>query len=229
MPPPPAARDRVLDAFERLLVDRGERAATLEAVAREAGVSKGGLIYHFPSREAMVEGLLERLRARAAEDDELMREAAEGVVSYFLRTSQVAATPFDRTLVAATRLRSHAAARETLAEVQGLWYDSVLAAVGDATIAQMVMLMADGLYYNASAPDALASTGTHQYQADVDELVRLVAELVRLRAGAGAGAGGGAGAGAGAAGTGVAGGGPGSGDGSDRDGVPAAGGPSDGI
>lgn len=184
MPPPPAARDRVLDAFERLLVDRGERAATLDAVAREAGVSKGGLIYHFPSREAMVEGLLDRLRARAAQDDELMRQASEGVVSYFLRTSQGADTPFDRTLVAATRLRSHAAARETLAGVQGQWYDSVLAAVGDRTIAQMVMLMADGLYYNASAPDALASTGTHQYQADVDEMVRLVAELVRLRAGA---------------------------------------------
>ena len=174
----------MLDAFERLLVDRGERAATLDAVAREAGVSKGGLIYHFPSREAMVEGLLDRLRARAAQDDELMRQASEGVVSYFLRTSQGADTPFDRTLVAATRLRSHAAARETLAGVQGQWYDSVLAAVGDRTIAQMVMLMADGLYYNASAPDALASTGTHQYQADVDEMVRLVAELVRLRAGA---------------------------------------------
>lgn len=172
----------MLDAFERLLVDRGERAATLDAVAREAGVSKGGLIYHFPSREAMVEGLLDRLRARAAQDDELMRQASEGVVSYFLRTSQGADTPFDRTLVAATRLRSHAAARETLAGVQGQWYDSVLAAVGDRTIAQMVMLMADGLYYNASAPDALASTGTHQYQADVDEMVRLVAELVRLRA-----------------------------------------------
>lgn len=181
VPPPPAARDRVLDAFERLLVDRGERAATLDAVAREAGVSKGGLIYHFPSREAMVEGLLDRLRARAAQDDELMRQAPEGVVSYFLRTSQGADTPFDRTLVAATRLRSHAAAREALAGVQGLWYDSVLAAVGDPTIAQMVMLMADGLYYNASAPDALAATGTHQYQADVDEMVRLVAELVRLR------------------------------------------------
>ena len=183
VPPPPAARDRVLDAFERLLVDRGERAATLDAVAREAGVSKGGLIYHFPSREAMVEGLLDRMRARAAQDDALMRAAAEGVVAYFLRTSQFADTPFDRTLVAATRLRSHASAREALAAVQRQWYDAVLTAVGDRTVAQMVMLMGDGLYYNASAPDALASTGTPQYQANVDEMVSLVSELVRLRSG----------------------------------------------
>ncbi len=191
MPPPPAARDRVLDAFERLLVDRGERAATLDAVAREAGVSKGGLIYHFPSRDAMVEGLLGRMQSRAAEDDTLMRTASEGVIAYFLRTSQNADTPFDRTLVAVTRLRSHASAREALAGVQGQWYESVLSAVGDRTVAQMVMLMADGLYYNASAPDALASTGTPQYQANVDDMVTLVSDLVRLRSD-GAGSDGGA-------------------------------------
>lgn len=179
----------MLDALERLLVTGGERAATLEAVAREAGVSKGGLIYHFPSRDAMIEGLLDRMRARADEDEALMRAASEGVIAYFLRTSQNADTPFDRTLVAATRLRSHASAREALAGVQRQWYDAVLGAVGDPTIAQMVMLMADGLYYNASAPDALASTGTPQYQADVDEMVSLVSELVRLRRAAAPGSG----------------------------------------
>ncbi|HEY5882585.1 MAG TPA: helix-turn-helix domain-containing protein [Nakamurella sp.] len=185
MPPPPAARNRVLDALERLLVDRGERAATLEAVAREAAVSKGGLIYHFPSREAMVEGLLDRLQARADEDSSLMRDAPEGVVAYFLRTSQCADTPFDRTMVAATRLRSHASAREALARVQLQWYDAILADVGDETVAQMVMLMGDGFYYNASAPDALASTGTPQYQAKVDDMVALIGQLVRLRSGSG--------------------------------------------
>jgi len=171
----------VLDALERLLVASGERAATLEAVAREAGVSKGGLIYHFPSREAMVEGLLDRMRARAADDLALMSAAPEGVVAYFLRTSQNADTPFDRSLVAATRLRSHASAREALGEVQRQWYDAILTAVGDQTVAQMVMLMGDGLYYNASAPDALASVGTPQYQAKVEDMVELVAALVRLR------------------------------------------------
>jgi AcrR family transcriptional regulator len=173
----------VLDALELLLVTKGERAATLEAVAREAGVSKGGLIYHFPSREAMVEGLLDRLRERAAEDLASMIAAPEGMVAYFLRTSQCAGTPFDRTLVAATRLRSHASAREALAGVQRQWYDAILADVGDETVAQMVMLMGDGLYYNASAPDSLASTGTPQYQAKVDDMVALVSALVKLRSG----------------------------------------------
>ena len=65
--------------------------------------------------------------------------------------------------------------------------DAILTAVGDQTVAQMVMLMGDGLYYNASAPDALASVGTPQYQAKVEDMVELVAALVRLRGEAGQG------------------------------------------
>jgi AcrR family transcriptional regulator len=34
---------------------------TLEAVAREADVSKGGLLYHFPSKEALISGMVRRL------------------------------------------------------------------------------------------------------------------------------------------------------------------------
>ncbi|WP_414171132.1 TetR/AcrR family transcriptional regulator [Clavibacter tessellarius] len=51
-----SARDRILDAFEELLVQQGERGTTLESVAAAAGVSKGGLLYHFGGKEALVEG-----------------------------------------------------------------------------------------------------------------------------------------------------------------------------
>ena len=40
MPRPPLAREKVLDAFEAILIEEGERAATLEATAKAAGVSK---------------------------------------------------------------------------------------------------------------------------------------------------------------------------------------------
>jgi AcrR family transcriptional regulator len=32
---------------------------TLEAVAAEAGVSKGGLLYHFPTKDALLEALVQ--------------------------------------------------------------------------------------------------------------------------------------------------------------------------
>jgi AcrR family transcriptional regulator len=55
------ARTRILDAAEAIVRARGVAQLTLEAAAREAGVSKGGLLYHFASKEALLSGLLGRM------------------------------------------------------------------------------------------------------------------------------------------------------------------------
>jgi AcrR family transcriptional regulator len=54
------ARERLLDAAERVVTESGATHLTLDAVAKSAGVSKGGLLYHFPSKEALLEGMLSR-------------------------------------------------------------------------------------------------------------------------------------------------------------------------
>src|SRR5687767_14471935 len=46
------ARERILEAAERVVGDVGAARMTLEGVAQAAGVSKGGLLYHFPTKEA---------------------------------------------------------------------------------------------------------------------------------------------------------------------------------
>ena len=61
--PQPDARTRVLDAAEAIVQARGVGGLTLEAAARDAGVSKGGLLYHFASKEALLAALLARLSA----------------------------------------------------------------------------------------------------------------------------------------------------------------------
>jgi AcrR family transcriptional regulator len=77
--PPADARTRILDAAERIVVARGVGGLTLEAAAREAGVSKGGLLYHFASKEVLLTGLLERLAAFiASEFDKNMQRQPEG-------------------------------------------------------------------------------------------------------------------------------------------------------
>ena len=50
----------LLDAAEAVLREEGARALTLAAVARRAGVSKGGLQYRYPSKTALVAALLSR-------------------------------------------------------------------------------------------------------------------------------------------------------------------------
>ena len=64
----PDARTRILDAAETLVRAKGVSGLTLDAAAREAHVSKGGLLYHFASKEALLTGLLTRLAEFAAED-----------------------------------------------------------------------------------------------------------------------------------------------------------------
>lgn len=67
-PPTADAPTRILDAAEAIVRRAGVAALTLEAAAKGAGVSKGGLLYHFASKEALLNGLLLRL-AREVEVD----------------------------------------------------------------------------------------------------------------------------------------------------------------
>ena len=46
-----------------MLLESGIASLTLDAVAEAAGVSKGGLIYHFPGKDALVSAMVERLVA----------------------------------------------------------------------------------------------------------------------------------------------------------------------
>ncbi|MGY2743673.1 AcrR family transcriptional regulator [Arthrobacter sp. UYCu723] len=150
MPRKPVAREAVLDAFESLLIEEGERAATLDAVARRAGVSKGGLLYHFPSKEAMVSVLLERLDRLLGEDLGRMAAAPEGAAAYFIKSSVWADTPMDRVFVAATRLAevAHEETLQRIAAAQAGWLELLAADVGPG-MAKAVLYMGDGLYFNA--------------------------------------------------------------------------------
>lgn len=56
----PAARGRILDAAEQLVADQGASSLTLDAVAQAAGVSKGGLLYHYPNKDALLAAMIER-------------------------------------------------------------------------------------------------------------------------------------------------------------------------
>lgn len=58
---PDAVRSRLLNCAARLIVDHGLLALTLENVAREAGVSKGGLLHHYPGKDALIGGLFDQV------------------------------------------------------------------------------------------------------------------------------------------------------------------------
>jgi AcrR family transcriptional regulator len=57
----PDTRDRILAAAEDVVLSDGVARLTLEKAAARAGLSKGGVLYHFPSRSALVAAMVGRL------------------------------------------------------------------------------------------------------------------------------------------------------------------------
>lgn len=56
---PEIVRQSLLEHAARIVLDQGIAAMTMQAVAEAAGVSKGGLIHHFPSKKELVEALFD--------------------------------------------------------------------------------------------------------------------------------------------------------------------------
>ena len=69
-------RERILEAAERVVGELGAARMTLDGVAQAAGVSKGGLLYHFPSKEALFGALAKRYVENM---DDCVAQAKSGV------------------------------------------------------------------------------------------------------------------------------------------------------
>lgn len=61
---PTAVRRQLLEVAARLSAAEGPASLTLDAVSQAAGVSKGGLLHHFPSKAALIDGLFDDLVGR---------------------------------------------------------------------------------------------------------------------------------------------------------------------
>src|ERR1700742_37505 len=61
---PVLVRQQLLEVAARLASAQGMTAVTLDAVSAASGVSKGGLLHHFPSKNALLEALFDNLVTR---------------------------------------------------------------------------------------------------------------------------------------------------------------------
>ncbi|ASC07017.1 TetR/AcrR family transcriptional regulator [Acetobacter pasteurianus] len=57
---PESVKSNLLDAAAEILIHESAQKLTLNLVAKKAGVSKGGLLHHFPSKEKLLDGLFHR-------------------------------------------------------------------------------------------------------------------------------------------------------------------------
>ncbi|WP_162941468.1 TetR/AcrR family transcriptional regulator [Desertimonas flava] len=74
-----ANRQRILDAAERLVIDNGFNATTLDQVIAAAGTSKGAFFHHFDGKAALARALVERYAAGDVAHLEGALEATAGI------------------------------------------------------------------------------------------------------------------------------------------------------
>ena len=138
--PPARTRDRLLDAAGAVVMRDGAQALTLDAVAAEAEISKGGLLYHFKSKRELLDALV----SRWLDDFQADIDAAPGnFAARYVRGSDnakaeeagmLAALVADPQVLAAVRERHIA------------WQDRVTTEGGDPVDATVARLAADGLW-----------------------------------------------------------------------------------
>jgi AcrR family transcriptional regulator len=143
-------REALLDAAESVLFEHGTQALTLAAVADRAGVSKGGLLYHFPTKEALVKAMVARV---IEEFDGLIASYDDGTPGSYTR-AYVEAT-FEilggearayRRWSAITAAAADPEQAEPLNEAMRRWHGRDPADDPDPGAAQVVRLAAEGLW-----------------------------------------------------------------------------------
>lgn len=151
---PEQTRERILDALERLLGDTAANQVSLAAVAAEAEVSKGGLLHHFPTKEALLAALVRRL---GAQSDAQLAEAVAGGTSaarFYLQAydeSDKSSMALFRSVVAALRSSDgqEGEVNTALTEVMRSWDGGLQAEISDPVRAEIIRLVGDGLFLAA--------------------------------------------------------------------------------
>jgi AcrR family transcriptional regulator len=155
-------RERLLHAAATVIRRLGVCALTLDAVAAEAGVSKGGLLYHFPSKEALLDGLIDWWHDQFEESlSETDGEGPGALARAYLRASARAEASTDeqatdRGLLAV--FTGHPDRLDPVRRRYEAWQQRLLEDADDDVDATIVRLASDGLWfvelYGLGAPTA---------------------------------------------------------------------------
>jgi len=170
-----ATTRRILDASERVVLRDGVGHLTLEAAASEAGLSKGGVLYHFPTRDALVAAMVTRIIEQFDDDiDSYLPEAGTpeadlpgAYARAYVRATLEPVTPGEERLGAAL-LAAAAAEPELVVPLQVAaagWQDRLLDDGLDPALATLIRMACDGLWlcglFGLATPEGalLASVG----------------------------------------------------------------------
>ncbi len=94
---PAEVRSQLLDVAAKLCAEVGISNATLEAISQRAGVSKGGLLHHFPTKQALIVALIDKLLDDLSESVESYVAKDPDPAGRFTRAYLLASLDFQKT------------------------------------------------------------------------------------------------------------------------------------
>jgi len=170
-------RELILEAVSLIVREDGIEKLTLEAVSKRAGISKGGLLYHFPNKDSLILGMIEHLTEHFL--NALYEEAGKDPVvkgrwsRAYIRASRNHYLNDLYTAISAAHFTNPA----LLTKLQEL-YNTVQEKIEDDGLnpanAALVRLAIDGLWF--AEMFHLATPGTELTQQVVENLLALTKE-----------------------------------------------------
>jgi len=144
----PDTKTRILEAASRVVQKSGVAHMTLEEVAAEAKVSKGGLLYHFSSKEALIKGLVDEYIAQF--DQFLDGHKKDTTPGSFTRAYLESALFFDAASCVGivSAIANDTSLLAPLHKAYARWQFRLEHDGIDPTLATMVRLVADGLWFS---------------------------------------------------------------------------------
>ena len=79
--------NRILDALQELLEEKNITHISVSEIARKAGMGKGSIYYYFPSKDAILDALVERNYEKPLETAKILAEQTD--ISPFTRMAML--------------------------------------------------------------------------------------------------------------------------------------------
>jgi squalene-hopene/tetraprenyl-beta-curcumene cyclase len=168
-----STRELILDTASELIAREGIGKLTLDRVARDAGISKGGLLYHYSTKEQLIVDLMGSLVARF--DQKLANAGREVACSgkhtrAFVEATLGAGSGALAVLMAA--LSSDPALLDPLRQQYRTWQNTLVHDGIDPVRATVARLAAEGLWFSEAL--GLAPPAPEQRQHIIREILTLV-------------------------------------------------------
>jgi AcrR family transcriptional regulator len=148
---PPHAREAVLAAAEAIVKDIGAANLTFDELVRRSGITRGGIVYHFRSKDALLEALvehdLEQWRQCVAEKRSRTAGPAADLAAYIASSTE----PDDESSRLCAGLLSAASSSKALNEPWRRYFAEHHVGVNrkssDPVLATLLSLAAEGLFW----------------------------------------------------------------------------------